>query len=113
MPGRGFIIPDDMLPHRERLSDEERKQFVRIWTKLTLKSRSAWASFSAAFCCLLLLLALLIPPWNLDGGPRYFMFCWEPLMSFTIALYFAYRCTKKEIVRMVSKHLGFSSEEEI
>jgi hypothetical protein len=67
MPGGWFSIPDEMLPLREQLSDEEQKQFVRIWTQLALKSRSARTSFILAFCCLLLLFALLIPPWSLDG----------------------------------------------
>ncbi|HVX91295.1 MAG TPA: hypothetical protein VHC20_06795 [Candidatus Paceibacterota bacterium] len=111
MPGRGFKIPDDMLPHRERLSEAERRQFVRSWRKLALRSRKARFVFLAAFCCVLSLFALFLPPWGFDGGARYFMYFWEPFASFFVATYFPYRSTKKVITREVALHLGLPDEE--
>jgi hypothetical protein len=40
------------------------------------------------------------------------MFCWELAALFILASYFAYRRTKKEIARLVLKHLGLLNKEE-
>ena len=108
MHGGGFKIPDDMLPYRKKLSADERKQFVRSWTRFALKSRKARFAFLTAFCCLLLLFGLFFPPWGFDGGPRYFMYLWESFASFITACYFPYLSTRKDIAREVSYHLNRS-----
>src|SRR3954451_15940303 len=102
----GFKVPGDMLPHRNRLSDAEKRHFVDSWWHLTVRSPAAWLAFLVGLPVTFAVLShsVLRFQWSADH-PEVFLLMMNCIGSLIASSVVPFCITRAQIKHMVENHL--------
>ncbi len=108
MPGRGFNIPNDMLPHREHMSDETREWWISEWRRLVWGTPRFLGIYGGVFAGGLGIFALVMPPWEIADTMmiRCGFALGELFVSYCVAKVFAYGLSAPIIRARIEKELA-------